>query len=112
MDKLKISEIRIGDDLCITVSGGDKPHIGSTAIAVPRQSLLGNGRLSCTSSVINQSGHKDEAVIRKIAEEACCKYGCTVVCTGGIHIDGITKTQIDELLQMDLDSLKLYGESE
>lgn len=29
----------MGSDLCITICGGDSPHIGSVAIAEPRESL-------------------------------------------------------------------------
>ncbi len=85
----------IGTDLCIAVQGG-KPHIGCTVLAVPRKSLKGDS-ISCTSSVINVTGHKDEEICRYLAEKAAAKYNVTAVCTGGIHIDGITSGQLEEL---------------
>ncbi|MBQ1399786.1 MAG: hypothetical protein IIY83_04635, partial [Lachnospiraceae bacterium] len=52
-----------------------------------------------TSSVINVTGHKDEAVCRYLAEEVCRATGRTVVCTGGFHVDGITPEQIAEVTE-------------
>ena len=89
----------IGKDLLITVQGGEKPHIGCCVLALPRPSLAGDGAVSSTSSVFNVTGHKDEALCRYFAEKAAAAHGCTVVCTGGFHVDGITKAQIAELLE-------------
>lgn len=94
--RIDIAIDSIGTDLCIIVQGG-KPHIGCTVLALPRRSLDGDG-ISCTSSVINVSGHKDEEVCRYFAEKAAVKYNAAVVCTGGIHVDGITPGQLDELM--------------
>ena len=96
---LNIESTWVGDDLCITVSGGERPHIGSVAIATPRPSLSGDGSMSCTSSVINLAGHRDEEIVRRIAEKACIKHGCTVVCTGGFHKDGIADKEISEIIE-------------
>lgn len=89
---------RLGDDISLLFWGGDRPHIGCTVMAVPRPSLTEDGSISVTSSVLNLTGHKDEHVCRLLAEEVCRQTGKTVVCTGGFHVDNITKTQIDELL--------------
>ncbi len=89
----------VGEDLHILFSGGDRPHIGCTVIAVPRASLTGDGSISVTSSVMNLTGHKDEAVCRMLAEEWCRKTGRVTVCTGGFHVDGITAEQIGELMK-------------
>lgn len=53
---------KIGEDILLYVKGGEKPHIGCTVIAVPRPSLSGNGQTSATSSVLNLTRHKDEAL--------------------------------------------------
>ena len=66
---------------------------------VPRLSLTGDGSTSVTSSVLNLTGHKDEAVCRLLAEEYCRRSGHTVVCTGGFHVDAITPEQIRELME-------------
>lgn len=69
--RINIAVDSIGDDLCITVQGG-KSHIGCTVLAIPRESLTGEG-ISCTSSVINVSGHKDEEICRYVAEKAAAR---------------------------------------
>ncbi|MBQ6397572.1 MAG: hypothetical protein IJI06_05425 [Oscillospiraceae bacterium] len=48
-----------------------KPHIGCAVLAIPRPSLKSDGSMSCTSSVLNLSGHKDETLCRLLAERAC-----------------------------------------
>ena len=102
--KLTFTEIcvevrRLGDDYHILVSGGECPHIGCTVLAIPRPSLDGSGKMSSTASVLNVTGHKDEEVCRYLAEKVSAGKKTTVVCTGGIHMDGITKEQIAEIVE-------------
>ena len=92
--KLTFTEIcvevrRLGDDYHILVSGGECPHIGCTVLAIPRPSLDGSGKMSSTASVLNVTGHKDEEVCRYLAEKV----------SAGIHMDGITKEQIAEIVE-------------
>lgn len=89
----------VGEDLSVLLYGGDKPHIGCTVLAVPRLSLSGDGSVSCTSSVINLTGHKDEQICRYAAEALCKRYQTAVSCAGGFHVDGITSGQIRELME-------------
>lgn len=90
---------RLGSDYHILVSGGERPHIGCTFLAVPRLSLDGSGKMSSTASVLNVTGHKDEEVCRYLAETVSAGKNAIVVCTGGIHMDGITKEQIAEIVE-------------
>ena len=85
---IEICEKAIGEDLVLTLSGGEKPHIGCVVQAVPRPSLSGDGTISVTSSVINLTGHKDEFLCRRLAENRC-----------RVHMDHITGEQIEELLK-------------
>lgn len=95
--EIEIGLTSIGEDLLAFVAGGQKPHIGCTVIAVPRESLTGKG-VSATSSVINVTGHKDDIICREIAEILCRKYQHTVVCTGGVHIDHIEAEMIQKIM--------------
>ena len=88
----------VGEDLSVLLYGGDKPHVGCTVLTVPRPSLRGDGSVSCTSSVINLTGHKDEQICRYAAEALCKRYQTVVSCTGGFHADNITSGQINELM--------------
>lgn len=96
--ELIIEKEKVGADLMVLVYGGDKPHLGCTIMSVPRKSLSGDGSISCTSSVLNLIGHKDEEICRMLSEMYCKKYGCTVVCCGGFHVDNIKEEQVDELI--------------
>lgn len=88
--------IPMGKDITLAVYGGDVPHVGSVVIAQPRQSLTGNG-ISATSSVYNLLGHKDEEVARAFAETLAKRWNCTVVCSCGIHVDGMKAEGIEKV---------------
>ncbi len=90
---------RLGSDYHILVSGGERPHVGCTVLAVPRPSLLDSGKVSSTASVLNVTGHKDEELCRYLAEKVSAGKNAVVVCTGGVHMDKITKEQIAEIVE-------------
>ena len=95
--KLIVKIFRIGDDIHITLQGGEKPHIGCVVLAVPRPSMEGNGTRSSTASVLNVTGHKDEILCRWLAEQMAARENAVTVCCGGFHMDHITKAQIREV---------------
>ena len=97
---LEVSIGMIGEDILVCVEGGDRPHIGCVVQAVPRLSLTGDGSGSATASVLNLTGHKDEYLCRKLAEKICSTFGTTTVCTGGFHIDGMSKEQIKKVMKV------------
>lgn len=92
---LKIRLEQVGEDCLLLVTGG-REHLGCTVLAEPRPSLAGVGT-SCTSSVLNASGHKDELICRPLAERLSAQREARVVCTGGVHIDDISPAQLKEL---------------
>ncbi len=87
----------VGSDIYLLLSGGTDPHIGCAVLSIPRPSLTGDGTVSATSSVLNVTGHKDEAICRLLAEGVCRAKNCTVVCAGGFHADDLNAEQIDEV---------------
>ena len=89
---------KIGEDVLICLEGGNAPHIGCVVQAVPRPSLTGDGTTSATASVLNLTGHKDEFLCRKLAEQVCSMADVVTVCTGGVHLDHIKEKQIRELM--------------
>lgn len=95
---IEVSAAWVGNDVLLCVRGGDKPHIGCTVQAIPRPSLTGDGSASVTSSVMNITGHKDEALCRRLAEQICRETGGAVTCTGGFHVDGMGREQIEEVV--------------
>lgn len=97
---IEVGVSRIGNDILLCLEGGTKPHVGCVVQAVPRLSLTGDGGRSATASVLNLTGHKDEYLCRQLAEKISSNLGTVVVCTGGFHIDNMTKEQIKEVLQV------------
>ena len=89
----------VGRDLLAVLRGGEA-HLGCAVLAVPRPSLKDPEHLSCTSSVLNQVGHKDEVPCRQVAEALCVHSGKVTVCTGGLHWDGITSQQLGKVSQL------------
>ena len=74
---------RLGGDLLLTVTGG-AAHVGCVVLATHRQSLTGSGADSADSSVLNRSGHKDEFLLRALAERLSAVAGCAVAAVGGV----------------------------
>lgn len=95
---LTIEVERVGGDILILIRGGDRPHIGSVVLAIPRPSIADEKISSCTSSVLNVTGHKDEAICRAVAENFCKKFRAVTVCTGGFHVDNLSVAQIQEVV--------------
>lgn len=86
----------MGSDVAVAVSGG-AAHVGSVVLASPRPSLADGRVTSATSSVMNVAGHKDEFLLRGLAEHIAAKTKRSVICFGGVHYDGLT---VEELAQV------------
>ena len=95
--QIEIQATRVGCDIQLLLQGGSSPHIGCMVLATPRPSLTGDGSCRATASVINVTGHKDEALCRYLAEKVAAAADAVTVCTGGFHIDGMTPEQIQEV---------------
>lgn len=89
--------IFIGNDLMVAIYGGTTPHIGAVAIAIPRPSLRDPNSTSATSSVFTLTGHKDDVIARREAEELASCLNCVVVVVAGFHIDQATDRDIQRL---------------
>ncbi len=89
----------IGEDFLLIVYGGEKPHIGSICIAQPRTSLKEKSGISCTSSVFNFLGHKDEVLARMFAERICRKVKKKVVVVAGVHVEKASYKEINLILE-------------
>ena len=93
-----VAEVRfVGADLLVIISGGDKPHIGSVAVALPRPSLQDGRVMSATSSVYNFLGHKDQVIAQRMAEALSSGLNRQVVVVAGFHKDSISKKGIEKV---------------
>ncbi len=86
-----------GDDLVLVIGGGDSPHVGAAALAVPRPSLADPTLPSSSASVLCVTGHKEDMLSRSISLELSKRYGNRVVVVSGIHIDHATGDDISRL---------------
>ena len=96
---LHLTAERLGGDLAVTVAGGCRPHVGCVALAVPRESLTGSGETSATTSVINVTGHKDDAVAVQVAAGLAAAENCVATVSCGIHFDAITPRQMQAVME-------------
>ena len=92
--------VRAGEDLCIVLTGGDRPHIGTVTLSVARPSLADATRTSATTSVLNLTGHKDGEAAQYLGQRLAATLGTTVVVTGGIHVDAIQPGEIRTVLHL------------
>ena len=83
----------VGRDLNVIIAGGDKEHIGSVSIAVPRESLTGEGKSATVSSYV-YTGHKDDVIGNEFAKALCTKLQCKVVVCCGIHYDDVEMVKL------------------
>jgi hypothetical protein len=94
------AEVRsLGSDLLVILSGGDKPHIGSVAVAVPRPSLEDHRVMSSTSSVYNFLGHKDQVIAQRVAEVLSSRLNRQVVVVAGFHRERISGKGIEKVIE-------------
>ena len=92
--------VRAGGDLCIVLTGGDRPHIGTVTLSVARPSLADATRTSATTSVLNLTGHKDGEAAQYVSQRLAAALGATVVVTGGIHVNAIQPGEIRTVLHL------------
>lgn len=85
---------RLGRDIAITIYGGDGPHIGAVAVAVPYRK---GERLSVSTSTLCVPGHKEGDLARSVAEDVAKRHEVIVSATCGIHYEGIAREAIPEL---------------
>lgn len=95
--RVQVHAEKMGEDLCVTICGGDRAHIGSVAIAEPRESMSGDGLMSSTVSTFNFTGHKDDTVANRVAHELATRMGTRVVVLCGLHYDSIDPSLILEI---------------
>jgi len=81
---------RIGDDHLIVISGGDIPHIGAIAVAIPYNN-------TASLSYIDIPKHKDTLLAGPVALSAAKILKATVVVILGIHLNNAEKDQISEI---------------
>lgn len=87
----------LGKDIALTISGGDRPHIGAAAVAVPYRK---GERLSVSTSVMCVPGHKEGELAKSVAEAVAKRHDVIVSAACGIHFEGISRGEIQKLCDL------------
>ena len=96
--QVQIETHQYSDGLTIILYGGDKPHIGAVALSIPRQSLRDKKVISCSTSLLTITGHKDDVIAKEMTEAVCKGIKKTVVVVAGVHIDRATSEDIKKVM--------------
>lgn len=83
--KLKLNALFLGEDLCIIVTGGDKPHLG----AVTAGSNQAGEYTFCFPH------HREDEITRVLYAVITETFDKNIVICCGIHIDNISAAEID-----------------
>ena len=92
--------LRVGQDVCVVLSGGDRPHIGCATLSVARPSLAESSKGSATTSIFNVTGHKDGEAAQYMSQRVSTALQKTVVVCGGIHVEAIRPGEIQAVMAM------------
>lgn len=91
---LTMTGLRLGRDLCVTLSGGEREHIG--AVAVCQGSPAGEA----TASVVALPGHREDQLARATASRLATRLDAVVCVACGIHLEKILPEEIAGVLEM------------
>jgi predicted amidohydrolase YtcJ len=100
---LALSAVPLGEDWCVALGGGDRPHIGAVAISQPRPSLADAAVTSATTSVVAVPGHKEDELARAMAARMASALGVVVTVSCGVHMDGATLETIATIKDLALE---------
>lgn len=89
--------IPVGEDISATVYGGTSPHIGASAISVPRPSLSDKTVTSSSTSVFCVTGHKEDELAKAAAARLAAEFNCVANVCAGIRIDSASKADIQRI---------------
>ncbi len=97
---LRLVCVALGADLAVTLSGGDREHIGAVALAQPRPDRGEGPGPGATTSVLAILGHREDEVARAVAETLASRLGAVACVACGIHVDGISRSELEDVREM------------
>jgi Tat protein secretion system quality control protein TatD with DNase activity len=89
--------VRAGEDLAVTLLGGEKSHIGAVAVAQEAQNAATRAK-TVSVSVICLPGHKEDELARAAALRLSRALGNSVSVSVGIHVNNASQADIQQLL--------------
>ncbi len=94
---IRMYGIPLGEDLCLVLSGGDRPHMGAATLSQPRPGLRDSREKRAATSVLALTGHKEDELFRQLGGKAAAEIGGNVVVCGGIHVENASVSTIGEI---------------
>lgn len=82
--------IRQGRDLVVLIGGGES-HIGSLAVS--------DKKVNEKPFQYTLKNHREDQIVRRVAERVSAVVKCEVAVIGGIHYDGISGEQIQQIVR-------------
>ncbi|MCL4459135.1 MAG: hypothetical protein M1577_04400 [Chloroflexi bacterium] len=96
--QVRATAIRTANGLIVHILGGEHPHIGAVALAIPRPSLADPARMSATASVLTVIGHKEDEIVKPISESLAARLNQVVVVVAGLHVERASASEIQTLI--------------
>ena len=90
--ELVLDQKQVGNDHILTLTGGEG-HVGAVAVG-----LFDEKSARASASVITLPGHRDEGIALDGARRVSAVTKAATVFIVGIHLDNITKGEIDKII--------------
>ncbi len=90
--ELVLDQKQVGNDHVLTLTGGEG-HVGAVAVG-----LFDEKSARASASVITLPGHRDEGIALDGARRVSEVTKAATVFIVGIHLDNITKDEIDKII--------------
>jgi hypothetical protein len=78
----------MGEDLCVIITGGDRPHLGAVTV----------GSKQVEEHTFCFPHHKEDHVTKLVYSLITESFDKNVLVCCGIHVDNILKTEIDTVI--------------
>jgi len=92
--QVAVTALLCGPDINVCILGGTHPHIGASALGLPRASLKDANVRSTSVSVLTVINHKEDELARDAAHKLTSAFGCITSVQAGLHIDNASPDDI------------------
>ncbi len=86
---LRARVLFMGQDICILLDGGQKPHMGAACTV-----------FSSGQSAYCLPAHREDELAHRVAKHIHDTFACTATCLCGIHVPKISKDEIQVISAM------------
>ena len=87
--QIEVQALRCGEDWCVAVYGGEKPHVGAVSLGQYEPE-----RGSATVSTVTVYTHRDDVIAAQFAKAVAAARRCTAAVSAGIHVDAAGEAEL------------------